>query len=231
MNSTQSSRDVLPLSKDERWLGVALRFDTQPAAYAHPSWLPLWAGESPQPLSPRIERELSTWLLAQQAVSEACDWSACCRAARLFMLGPRERHALALATGVAAHRTSLRQVVVRERIEVLRSGLGDALDTLWSPLAECVDHAERRLVLPLNAGGIDALRLRLHDDGLCALLRLLNSDDALQRDTAARAAFCAPRSQALVAAHGLPSQQAERLSEALVEFAIPRWASTCTWLF
>ena len=212
-------------------MGAVLRFDSQPALYADPSWLPQWAVGSPRPLQLRLERELSSWLLAQQRVDGPCDWAACCAAARLFMMDARERDALALVTGVAAHRASLRQVVLHDRIEALRVGLGGALDVLWSPVAECVGHAESRLVVPWDVVGVDALRSRLRQDGLHQLLRLLNPDDVRQRAAAARAALCAPRRATGADARGLPAAQAERLSDALIEFAVPEWASAWTWLF
>lgn len=214
-----------------RWAETALRFDAQPALYADPSWLPGWAVNSPRPLPLRIERELSNWLLAVQQVGAPSDWGACCGAARLFMIDAPARDAVALAVGVAAQRGVLRQVVLQARIKSLQQALGDALDTLWSPLAESVPHETQTLSLSWREFDAAALRQTLQHAGLRQLLRLLNPADPAQHPMAARAALCAPRLWPQPAQPVLDAAQTERLSALIVQTAVPQWASAWTWLF
>ncbi|MBA3596408.1 MAG: SctK family type III secretion system sorting platform protein [Methylibium sp.] len=217
----------LPTQAQASWAQLLLRFNLQPASYADESWLPEWAADAREP----VLQELSLAMLREHGLETSCDWWLNDRAARLFLMDRPARARLALTAGIAAHRDSLRQVVRQQHLTALRGALGDALDTLWLPVAEAVEHAPVPLYLhwePLN--GV-ALRQRIQHDGYHQLLRLLNAQDPVQRPAALRAAFCAPKGLSLQTLPCLPRQRTERWVDAIVNDILPRWTPTWTWLF
>lgn len=217
----------LPTESQAHWAQLLLRFNLQPAAYAHASWLPEWAGEA----APAVLQELSLALLTEHGLDAACDWWLNDRAARLFLVDPPARGRLALAVGIAAHRDSLRQVVRQAQLATLRSVLGEALDTLWLPVAEAIEHAARPLSLQWEPFNGELLACELTDEGYRQLLRLLDRRDPAQRPAALRAAFCAPRALSVDPLPPLPRQGATRSADAIVADLLPRWAPAWTWLF
>jgi len=210
-----------------RWVQALLRFNLSPASYADPSWLPRWAADA----SPAVLDALSIELLRDRGLDTEFDWRMPEGPARLFMLAPRELAALSVAVGVAAHRDSLRQVVLKPRLGALRSTLGNALDTLWLAVAEAVPRSGRPLSIcwePLDAPG---LRHELRCEGLRQLLRLVNAQDPSQKAAASRAVLCAPRGLESHPLPHLPADDAARAFGTIVTDLIPCWAPSWTWLF
>lgn len=216
-----------PTQAQASWAKLLLRFNLQPASYADASWLPDWARGAGEP----VLRQLSLALLREHGLHSSFDWWLNDRAARLFLLDRPALKRLALAVGIAAHRDSLRQVVQHSRLASLRAPLGDALDTLWLPVAETVEYAPVPLQLQWDPFDGAALAHRLEGDGYHQLVRLLNVRDAAQRPAALRAAFCAPRALSLQPLACLPRPRSERCTDALVNDILPRWTPAWTWLF
>ncbi len=216
---------------DLRWYEALIRFNLDPAAYADPSWLPSWAGSARPPEA----RMLSAALLQAHGLAKNHDWVLDDRATRIFLIAPNALRDLALGVGIAAHRDSLRRVVKQHDLQALRASLGDALDTLWLPLAETIPRSRERIeratleVAAIESGELSTL---LRTEGARQLLRLIDGSAPARRGSAARAAFCAPRRLALESpqADGSPTAST-RLLDAVIDSLVPQWAPAWTWLF
>ncbi|RQP21322.1 SctK family type III secretion system sorting platform protein [Piscinibacter terrae] len=209
------------------WVRTLLRFNLSPASYADPSWLPRWAADA----APAVIEALSVDLLRDRGLDTAFDWHMPKGPGRFFMLAPRELAALSVAVGIAAHRDSLRQVVLKPRLGALRSSLGDALDTLWLPVAEAVPRSVRPLSISWEPLDAPRLRQTLRGEGMRQLLRFVDAGDPAQKAVASRAVLCAPREVAANLLPRLPADEAAHAFGAIVTHLIPRWAPSWTWLF
>ena len=209
------------------WFAALLRFNLQPASYAHPSWLPLWAREL-EAITPRVRNALSIELLCEHHLDTVHDWDMHDRAGRLFMIGPDVRDQLALVIGIAFHRDSLRQVVLKPRLNALRAVLGDALDTLWLPVAEAVERSPTAISIAWTPLDSSSIRQTLIADGYHQMLRLC---DPTHRAVWGRAMLCMPRALASRKVPALGGAPAARLLDGIVTDIIPRGASSWTWLF
>lgn len=209
------------------WCEVLLRFNLNVAAYADATWLPYWAFDA----SPTVLECLSGELLREHGLDATFDWSMPAGPARLFMMDREERGALATAIGIAAHRDSLRQVVLRPRLTALRGALGDAFDTLWLPAAEAVP----RSLLPWGASwdffDADGVRQQFAAEGVRQMLRLVRSADPEQRAVLGRAKLCASRTAIDPPLPRLMNSETSRFWDALTQYLIPRWAPSWNWLF
>jgi hypothetical protein len=209
------------------WVAALLRFNLQPASYVHPSWLPIWASKL-EAITPGVREALSIELLCEHHLDALHDWDMHDRAGRLFMMDPSVRDQLALVIGIAFHRDSLRQVVLKPRLNALRAVLGDALDTLWLPVAEAVERSPTSISIAWDPLDSSSLRQTLMADGYCQMLRLC---DPTRRAVWGRAVLCAPRALAAQHVSPLSGAPAARLLEGIVMDIIPRGASSWTWLF
>lgn len=216
---------------DPRWPLLAARFASHPAQYADPSWFPEWVVAAGGPLPQRLERELSAWLLVEHGLGDVTDWILTCEEARLFMMDATSRLRIAEALGVARHRAVLRQVVLQPRVEHLQHALGDALDALWSPLAEAVEPSPYKLALRWDPADAQGLREQLRIDGQRVMLSLFDPHDSNQRAAARRAALCLPRALVESPWPPLSASRAWLLTRAIVQHAVPAWAPEWTWLF
>jgi hypothetical protein len=209
------------------WVAALLHFNLRPALYAHPSWLPNWAHKL-ETLTPRVREALSVELLREHRLDIAHDWGMHDRAGRLFMIEPDLRDRLALAIGIAVHRDSLRQVVLKPRLNALRAVLGEALDTLWLPVAEAVERSPVSISITWESFNGVSLRKTLVTDGYRQMLRLV---DPNQRAVWGRAVLCVPRDLASQKRPALGAAPAARLLDGIMMDIIPRGASSWTWLF
>lgn len=210
-----------------QWVAALLRFNLQPACYAHPSWLPAWA-RNVQALTPAVREALSMGLLQEHHLDALHDWDMLGHAGRLFMIEPSAREQLALGIGIACQRDSLRQVVLKPRLNALRAALGDALDVLWLPVAEAVERSPTPISIAWDPLDIGLLRRALMADGYRQMLRLC---DPAHRAVWGRAVLCVPRALTSPQLPVLSGAQAVRLLDGIVMDLIPRGASSWTWLF
>lgn len=215
-------------SSSARWAALLLRFNLQPALYADASWLPRWA-RRPETLQPCVRDALSRAMLHDRGLGGLHDWTLENRAGRFFLMDSRSRDAVALALGVAAQRDPLRRVVLKARLDALRGALGDALGTLWMPVAEAVEPAQRPVSIAWEAFDGKALGRALTMDGYSQLLRLVDRENhALW----GRAVLCAPRGVA--STEPLPAMgaaPAKRLIGGVISELIPRRTAQWAWLF
>ena len=208
-----------------RWRAALVGFNLDPVAYADAGWLPAWAPSA----APRVRRALSADLLREQGLEDRHDWVLDDRATRLFLIEPTLLLDVRVAVGIAAHRDSLRQTVRHADLATLRHALGEALDTLWLPIAETV---ERSLTpLPRPGFAVGDLRVCMADEGGRQLLRLIDGRDPSRRAAAGRAALCLPRRLQRDPLPPLGPAAAARMSDAIIDSLVPRWAPAWTWLF
>lgn len=212
---------------EQRWATALIRFNMEPALYAHHSWLPAWSsGASKQGSS-----HLSAELLQTYNLASIFDWQMAVPASRFFMMDKATLERVALVTGIAAHRNRLRQIVLKSHLEVLRAGLGDAIDTLWMPFAESLPLSPSRLIIQWDPFEVDDLKVDLCNAGYFHLLQLVELCEPVQHAAAMRAAFCAPKEIAALVRPALNEGQVSRSSNTIINEVIPHWAPAWTWLF
>ena len=212
---------------EQRWATAVIRFNMQPAHYAHQSWLPIW---SCQPSSQLLSR-LSAELLAAYQLTSVFDWQMLVPASRIFMLDKTSLEQLALIAGIASHRVSLRQIVIKPHLELLRKTLGDVTDTLWMPFAELIPQSSIRLTIQWDTFNAAALTAELQNAGYFHMLNLLEPLRPENYAAARRAAFCVPRNVAEAKQCAPDLAQSRRASHVIISEIIPHWVPAWTWLF
>lgn len=216
-NQSDTHQNELP------WLRAVMVFNLSPVRYAHPSWLPAGAIQSSTSLA--LRRDMSAALLAERGLSAQFEWQPTLAVMQPMLLSVHSHGELALAVGVMAYRSGLRQVVQRHLWTQWRELLGERLDLLWSPLAECVPNAPAARLLP-GPDAVDTVRAT----GQAVLLGLLNPDEPDQALVLSRARLRLPRSRVLDAAAWQPKvAQAEALATNLMN-PPSRWSNPWTWL-
>lgn len=231
MTSQGAHAAPAPRTDGARLRDELLRFASRPARYAHPSWLPDWAAGLPAPLPERLERELSAWLLAEHGLDAHARAGLDGTAARLFMLDRAALRGVALALGVARHRTSLRRVVLRTQVDLLRAALGSACVALRSPWAEALPACGGPLGQAWQRWQPQAIRDVLQQDGEQALRALLDPADPAEAPAARRAALCLPRVPAGRPVAPLTAPQRAALAQTVAAHVVPLQAAPWTWLF
>jgi YOP proteins translocation protein K (YscK) len=209
------------------WAKAVIRFNIEPAYYAHPSWLPNWTAKA----SHQSLVYLSRALLAEQELTNCFDWEMPFQAARLFLLEPRALANVALSVGVASHRDQIRQIIRKEQIMLLRSALGETLDTLWLPFAQVIPKSDESLQFHWECFSADALKKNLINTGYFQLLTLLDPSNQHERPCAVRASFCVPKEIRKIQSTVLTENQRIGLTKSIIIDIIPKQASAWTWLF
>ena len=212
---------------EQRWATALIRFNMKPAHYAHQSWLPVWSRQA----SDQLLSLLSVELLATYQLASVFDWQMLVPASRLFMTNRETLERIALITGIASHRSSLRQIVFKPHLEFLRAALGDVADTLWMPFAESIPQSSIRLPIQFDSFGIVALTTELRNAGYLQMFHLLAPSRPENYAVAKRAAFCIPQNVAALEQCAVDEEQSQRASHAIINNIIPHWAPAWTWLF
>jgi len=212
---------------EQRWATALIRFNMEPARYAHQSWLPAWSSQA----SDQLLSRLSVELLATHKLASTFDWKMAVPASRLFMMDRAALERVALVMGIASHRNRLRQIVFKSHLEALRAALGDAADTLWMPFAESLPRSPTRLAIRWDPFDTDALTAELRYAGYLHLFHLLEPSRTEHYAAAMRAAFCVPREVAAVERPAVDEEQSLRASNTIINEVIPHWAPAWTWLF
>lgn len=212
---------------EQRWATALIRFNIEPAHYAHQSWLPIWSRQA----SSQLLSLLSIELLATHQLTSVFDWQMSVPASRLFMMNKATLERIALITGIAAHRSRLRQIVFKPHLEFLRTALGDVADTLWMPFAESIPQSSTRLAIQFDSFDIAALTTELRNAGYFQMLRLLAPFRPENYAAAKRAAFCIPQNVAALEQCAVDDDQSLRASHAIINNIVPHWAPAWTWLF
>jgi hypothetical protein len=210
-----------------RWARAVVRFNLEPARYAHPSWLPSWASKTSDESLVYVSRAL----LAEQELTDCFDWELSFQSARLFLLEPRALANVALAVGIASHRDQLRQIVRKEQIMLLRSTLSETLDTLWLPFAQVIPKSSESLQFHWESFSADALKKSLINTGYSQLLMLLDPTDQHERACALRARLCVPREIKKTQSTDLTVNQRAGLANSIITDIIPKQAGAWIWLF
>lgn len=212
---------------EQRLAAALIRFNLEPALYAHESWLPSWSRSATKYTLSRLSAEL----LQAQALASTFDWKMTVPASRFFMMDRAALGRVALMIGIASHRDRLRQIVVKSHLEVLRTALGDMLDVLWMPFAESQPRSPTRLAIRWDFFDATELKSDLANTGYRELIRLLNPAKPEQRAAALRAGFCVPRDLDISKADTVEEAQTLLSCNSIINEVIPHWAPAWTWLF
>jgi YOP proteins translocation protein K (YscK) len=213
--------------ESEDWRNALLRFNLNISTYIDESWLPDWAAVA----SPSVLEYLSIELLQEHGLNESFNWSIPKGPERLFMMDRDARCALAVAVGVAAYRDSLRKVVLKSHRSLLSGALGEAFAGLWLPSAEAIPRSSAKWAVSWDL--FDAIRVKRQfaDEGSRQMLRLIGGGNDSQCPVFGRARLCVSRT----AFEPLPSKltdiDAARFFDTLVNYMIPRWAPSWSFLF
>ena len=208
------------------WLRAVLVFNLSPAVYADASWLP---PDAPAVDSSRAaRRQLSDALIAEHGLDDCFDWGMSDPVLRPMLLSPQSWSELALTAGVLAHRNRLRQVVQREVFSQWQALLGDRMDLLWTPLADCFPAIGSQIKPAPSPEAVAAIR----DDGQAVILSLLNPHhDFVHANVLRRAQVRLPRSRLLDPLAWQPEVvHADALAHTLMDELLPRRSPEWTWL-
>lgn len=211
------------------WPARLIEFNLHPARSAHASWFPPTLAPrlrgADERVGPRIEADISRWMLGEQRLSGHFDWEMREPQKRWWLMDGPGLERLTRELSIVMHREVLARVIDRSQLQRLQRQTGE---DIWRFAVEQVPDGSLCHRAPtVDFTGVDSERLEQawKEDGARTLLRLLHPTWWAVRGRAALR-FCRAlpgRDDAPMDA-GACDRAVELICNYLIPGRLPQWA-------
>lgn len=172
----QNDRRTGPLAAD--WPARLIDFNLHPANSAHASWYPLPLAAQLRAadgrIGPRIEADISRWMLGELGLDKHFDWQMRETQKRWWLMDRPSLERLTRELSIVMHREVLARVIDRSQLQRMQQQTGE---DIWHFAVEQVPDGSlchRAPTVNFSDGHSERLENAWKEDGARTLLRLLH---------------------------------------------------------